>query len=622
MKKNLLAKVLSLVLAFVMVFSVAACSKNTKESTGQQTTAAPTQPSTAAPSTAAPTEPETTVAPTTEPAPTEPEKMEGDEFGEGAIGKNGGVSSFNEITSTVGLEILKAGGNAIDAAVATAFAVGVVEPHHSGIGGCGMMTIYLKDTNEYVTIEYLETTPAKQAPGIYNSETDSLTAKNAAVPGQVYGLLTALEKYGTMKPADVLAPAIKLAREGFILDSMVAGAMADNYETFSGEGYEYELSLVTNDGLPYSAGDLYKNPDLADTLERIAKNGIDEFYKGETAEKLIKSVTEGGSVMSMEDLAAYKSVERTPISTNYYGYDIITVGPPSNGGDWLLEMLNIMEEKDIRSLEQGSAEYWRIFNEANRIGLRDTYSYLGDPDFFNLPIEQMTSKDFAKERAALIPEKGVIEVVPESNLPYSKIEREDTPESSNTTHIAVIDSKGNIVSTTNTVGNSWGCKTAAKGLGFFLNSHINNMNHSNPDSPDYIMPGKRVRSTISPTIVVKDGKPVMAIGSPGSLVIPPAIAAVINNALLYGMDIQAAINAPRAMAINRSSKTGPQLKVTAEVGRIDAKVLEELVAMGYTITEVDDYAESLGGIAAILLGDDGTFYAGADHRRTYKAVAY
>ena len=198
MKKNLLAKVLSLVLAFVMVFSAAACGKNTKESTGQQTTAAPTQPSTAAPSTAAPTEPETTVAPTTEPAPTEAETMAGDEFGEGATGKNGGVSSFNEITSAVGLEILKAGGNAIDAAVATAFAVGVVEPHHSGIGGCGMMTIYLKDTNEYVTIEYLETTPAKQAPGIYNSETDSLTAKNAAVPGQVYGLLTALEKYGNV----------------------------------------------------------------------------------------------------------------------------------------------------------------------------------------------------------------------------------------------------------------------------------------------------------------------------------------------------------------------------------------------------------------------------------------
>ncbi len=570
-------------------------------------------------------ETEAGTAPATEPAPVEPplpEKMEGDEFGNGAIGRNGGVSCFSEIAAQIGVDILKAGGNAVDAAVATAFAVGVIEPNHSGIGGCGMMTVYLKDSNEFVTIEYLESTPAGQAPGMYNSETDSMTAKNAAVPGQVCGLLTALEKYGTMTAAEVLAPAIKLARDGFPLDFLVASAIADHYKTFSGKGYEYELSLLSNGRLPYRTGELCTNPDLADTLERIAKNGMDEFYKGETAEKLIKSLAEGGSVMTMEDLAAYHCVERTPITTKYYGYDVVTVGPPSNGGDWLLEMLNIMEEKDIRSLEQGSAEYWRIFNEANRIGIRDTYSYLGDPDFFDLPVDEMISKEYARQRAAQIPAAGVLATVPESDLPYSRIEQTDMPESQNTTHIAVIDKFGNIVSTTNTIGNGWGCKTAAKGLGFFLNSHISNMNHTNPDSPDYIMPGKRVRSTISPTIIVKDGQPVMAIGSPGSLAIPPSIAAVINNVLLYGMDIQAAINAPRALAINRSASTGPQLKLTAEVSRIDPKVIEELTAMGYTITKTDSYAKNLGSIAAILLGEDGLFYVGADSRLAYKAVAY
>lgn len=597
MKRKHIKKAWSLAIVFVMTLCMTACGQSEVESSLGTTPVAESESGT-------------------------PVKMAGDEFGEGAIGTNGGVSSFNEITSQVGIDILKAGGNAIDAAVATAFAVGVVEPHHSGIGGCGMMTIYLKESNEYITIEYLETTPAALVPGLFDSETDSQTAKNAAIPGQVYGLLDALEKYGTMKPADVISPSVKLARDGFVLDSLVATAIADSFSIFSGEGYEYELSLVSDDGFPYAAGDLFKNPDLADTLERIGKNGIDEFYKGETAEKLISSVTEGGSVMSMEDLAAYKSVERTPITTNYYGYDVITVGPPSNGGDWLLEMLNIMEEKDIRSLEQGSAEYWRIFNESNRIGLRDSYSYLGDPDFWELPIDTMISKEYAKERAALIGESGVLEEIPVSNLPYSEIKQTDTPESQNTTHIAVIDSFGNIVSTTNTLGSNWGCKTAAKGMGFFLNSHISNMNHTDPESPDYIMPGKRVRSTISPTIVVKDGQPVMAIGTPGSLVIPPAIAAVINNTLLYDMDLQGAINAPRAMAINRSSSTGPLLKVTAEVGRIDQSVLTALTDMGYTLTEVDDYAESLGGIAAIQLGKDGVFYAGGDHRRTYKALAY
>ena len=560
--------------------------------------------------------------------------MKGDEFGEGAVGTNGGVSSFSEDTSRAGIEILKAGGNAVDAAVATAFAVGVAEPQHSGIGGCGMMTIYLKETNEYITLEYLETAPEAQVPGLYDPETDRWTAKNAAVPGQVYGLLDALNKYGTMTPEQVMAPAIKLAREGFVLDPIVAQAIASGFETFSKEGKEYELSLVTNDlGQPYSAGDLYVNTDLADTLERIARNGIEEFYSGETAQKLIESVQAGGSVMTMEDLAKYTSMQRDPIVTEYYGYDIVTVAPPSNGGDWLLEMLNIMENKDIASIEQGSAEYWRIFNEASRISMRDTFTYLGDPAFYDLPTAQMISKQFAAERAALIGDTGVLEDIPLSDLPVRKIGGEKdikeigtaaaVAESTNTTHIAVIDKFGNIVSSTQTIGDSWGCKTAAKGLGFWLNSHINNMDHIDPDSPDYVMPGKRVRSTISPTIVVGDGRPVMAVGSPGSLVIPPAIACVINNVLLYDMDLQEAINAPRALCLKLDWFEGPGLDISAETGRMGPAVMDALTAMGYIPKQgIADYDITLGGIAAILLDEDGFFYAGADHRRTYKALAY
>ena len=562
--------------------------------------------------------------------------MKGDEFGEGAVGISGGVSSFSEDTSGAGIEILKAGGNAIDAAVATAFAVGVAEPQHSGIGGCGMMTIYLKETNEYITLEYLETAPEAQVPGLYDPETDRWTAKNAAVPGQVYGLLDALDKYGTMTPEQVMAPAIKLAREGFVLDPIVAQAIAASFETFSKEGKEYELSLVTNElGQPYSAGDLYVNTDLADTLERIAQNGTAEFYSGETAQKLIESVQAGGSVMTMEDLSKYTSMQRDPIVTEYYGYDIVTVAPPSNGGDWLLEMLNIMENKDIASIEQGSAEYWRVFNEANRISMRDTFTYSGDPAFFDLPTAQMISKEFAAERADLIGDTGVLENIPLSDLPVKRIREEnDTAdeeigtvaavvESTNTTHIAVIDKDGNIVSSTQTIGDTWGCKTAAKGLGFWLNSHINNMDHIDPDSPDYVMPGKRVRSTISPTIVVGDGRPVMAVGSPGSLVIPPAIACVINNVLLYDMDLQEAINAPRALCLKLDWFEGPGLDISAESGRIDPAVMEALVSMGYIPKEgIADYDITLGGIAAILLDEDGSFYAGADHRRTYKALVY
>ena len=354
-----------------------------------------------------------------------------------------------------------------------------------------MMTIYLKETNEYITLEYLETAPADQVPGLYDPETDRWTAKNAAVPGQVHGLLDALDKYGTMTPEQVMAPAIKLAREGFVLDPIVADAIAASFETFSKEGKEYELSLVTNDlGQPYSAGDLYINTDLADTLERIAQNGTKEFYSGETAQKLIESLQAGGSVMTMEDLSKYTSMQRDPIVTEYYGYDIVTVAPPSNGGDWLLEMLNIMENKDIASIEQGSAEYWRIFNEANRISMRDTFTYSGDPAFFDLPTEQMISKEFAAERAALIGDTGVLEDIPLSDLPVKKIGEEND--------------------------------TADK-----------------------------------------------------------------------------------------------------ESGRIDPAVMDALTAMGYIPKKgIADYDITLGGIAAILLDEDGFFYAGADHRRTYKALAY
>lgn len=260
---------------------------------------------------------------------------------------------------------------------------------------------------------------------------------------------------------------------------------------------------------------------------------------------MVDGLQANGSLMAMEDLATYTVAEREPIRTEYYGYEVVTVPPPSNGGDWLLEMLNIMEEKDISQYDPSTLEYQYIFNEACRIGLVDSYTYIGDPAFYDLPVEEMISDEFAAERAALIDMDNMqaMESVPLSDLPVTKLEP-TAEESQHTTHIAVIDQYGNIVSTTNTLGNGWGCKFMAPGLGFFYNSHIGNLDHENPDSPDYVMPGKRVRSTISPSLVLQDGNPIMAVGSPGSLAIPPAVATIINNVLLYGMNVQQAINEP------------------------------------------------------------------------------
>lgn len=599
MSKNSLMKRFWVILLVVIMIitTLTACSQQAASST----------PESSAPAAA---EPEKPAVPT---------KMEGDEFDNGAIGQHGGVSSCSEYSSQIGIDILKAGGNAVDAAVATAFAIGVVEPNLSGVGGCGMMNVYLKDTNEYIILEYMETVPQAVTPGWFDKKKDSATAKNAAVPSQVNGLLTALEKYGTMSRQEVMAPAIKLAKEGFKMDSRLAGAIADNFDLFSEPGKEYLLQLYTNDGIPYSEGDLFKNEDLANTLQAIADGGKDEFYKGELGKKIVDGLRAGGSLITMDDMANYETAIREPIKTTYHGYEVIAPPAPSNGGDWMLETLNILENYDLKSMGFNSPEYIFTFNEASRLGLADSYAFIGDPAFFDLPIDQMVSKEYAAERVKQMPKDKVLENPPSGDLPVKRLDPTGE-ESKHTSHIAVIDEMGNIVSTTNTLGLGWGCKFAVPGTGFFYNSHISNLEHdpAKSDSPDYVMPGKRVRSTITPSLVLKDGEPIMAIGSPGSLAIPPAVAMVINNVLLFDMNIQQAINAPRAMAIDRFGPT-----MTIEQGRFDEATVKALEAYGYKIKAVKDYDSAVGGIAAIYLDKEaGVFYAGGDPRRNYKALAY
>lgn len=552
---------------------------------------------------------------------TQVETMAGDEFGNGAVGTHGGVSSSHPLASQIGLEILEKGGNAIDAAVATAFAVGVLEPQYSGIGGAGLMTIYLNDEDRYTTLEYLETSPAAIEPGWYNEDTDKYTAKNAAVPSQVHGLLTALEEYGTMSREEVMAPAIELARNGFPVSQTLGTALLDTYDRISAS--EAASSVYAPDGLVYSVGDTMTNVPLADVLQKIADGGIEEFYTGELAEQIVAGLQAGGSLITMEDMANYTTMEREPISTNYFGYDVITVSAPSNGGTMLLETLNILENYDLKSMGQNSFEYLLTMGDAMRIGWVDSYTALGDPAFFDLPIEKMISKEFAKERLADMPVDGVSQYIDEKHPTADLVSTpvgEAAAESQHTTHISVIDQYGNIVSTTNTLGNSFGCSYMIDGMGFFFNSHVGNMEHDpeKSDSPDYIMPGKRVRSTMAPTIVVKDGEPVMAIGSPGSLAIPPAIITVLNNVLLFDMDLQEAINAPRGLITTRSK---PYSKMTIEADRMDPEVISQLEASGYTLDNKGEYDTSLGGIAAIYL-KDGKIYAGADPRRGYQAYAY
>ena len=545
-----------------------------------------------------------------------PEQMSGDIFNNGAIGKQGGVSSANVLSSQVGIDILKAGGNAVDATVATAFAVGVVEPWLSGIGGCGMTTLFLKDTNEFVILDYMETVPMEVKPGWFTPIVDKDTAKNVAVPGQVHGLLTALEEYGTMSREEVMKPAIDLARNGFEMYDRLYESIVENFDSIS---QNPGSKIYLKDGLPIEIGETVVNTDLANTLESISKGGIEEFYTGETAKKIVDGLQSGGSLITMEDMSAYTSVEREPLRTTYHGLEIIVPPPPSHGGDWLIEMLNILENYDLKAMGLNSSEYLFTFNEANRLSLADSYAYIGDPAFYDLPMEEITSKEYAKERVKVMPTEKVWEDPPIGDLPVKKLEP-TAPDSKSTTHIAVIDKDGNIVSSTNTVGIFWGSKTIVDGLGFYFNSHIENLEHdpAKSESSDFVMPGKRVRTTIAPTLILKDGEPIMSIGTPGGRAIPPAIAAVINNVFLFDMNIQEAINTPRALAIDRFSP-----KLSIEVPMFEKSVVDDLEAYGYIIDDLGEYSLTVGGVSAIYLDrENSIFYAGGDPRRGYKALAY
>lgn len=596
MKKKLI-RLVGAFTALCMAVSLVACGQGT----------APAAPADSGEQPAATEAPETNVTLT----------MEGDEFGNGAVGAHAAVSSFSDITSQVGIEILEAGGNAIDAAVATAIAVGVCEPHHSGIGGSGLMTIYLADTDTYTTIEYLEALPYNY-DGSYTKAKDNETGRGAAVPGQVAGLMYALEKYGTMTPAQVLAPSIKLAREGFPLSRVVTTAMADSMQKFMQPGYEYLYELYTDDGFPYAAGDTFVNEDLAHTLELIAEGGADAFYKGEIAEKLVAGLQSQGNWITMQDMADYRPVEREPVMTDYYGYKLVGCPYPTAGGIWEMLSMNVMESLDIAQYEQGSNEYWRAFNEAIRIGALDAYTYFGDIDKYDLPVDTLVSQEYADERAKLVDMGSAMTTVPKSDLgdeeSWGLKGDNSLDEHTSTTHMSVVDAAGNIVSTTNTVGYSFGCLYAVPGLGFCLNNHM--LNNKN------VEPGGHVKSSMSPTIVTKDGAPVMAVGSPGSRVIPCAIMSVINNVLLYDMSVQEAINAPRCFILSYDGNK-PLLELSAENLRMDPTTIRQLEIYGYSFDDKGDYNQAMGGIAAVYFDeDDGMIYAGGDPRRDYKAFAY
>ena len=466
--------------------------------------------------------------------------------------RHGMVVSTNRIASEVGVQILKKGGNSVDAAVATGFALAVVHPAAGNIGGGGFMVIRFADGTS-TAIDYREKAPIAAQQKMYLDENGELIKDlnhnsylAVGVPGTVAGLTLALEKYGTMKLKDVIKPAIKLAEKGFSVSYAFHQDLVANKERF--EKYPASAKkFLKKDGSPFQPDEIFKQKDLAETLKRISKNGRDGFYKGKTAGLISEDMQANGGLITKKDLAAYQAVIRKPIEITYRGYTVTGMPPPSSGGITLSIMLNILEGYELTELGHNSAAYIHLVAEAMRRGFADRAHYLGDPDFDrDMPVEWLISKEHAEELRKTIDLTKASQSSPD-NFEWAA-------ESSETTHYSVVDAEGNAVSTTTTIEKGYGSKIVAAGAGFLYNNEMGDFNPwpGRTDStgligtePNLVQPEKRMLSSMTPTIVSKDDKTVMVIGSPGGRTIINTVLQTILNFVDFEMNIFDAVNAPR-----------------------------------------------------------------------------
>ena len=529
----------------------------------------------------------------------------------GATGKVGVVSTSKVEASRIGAEILRKGGNAIDAAVAAGFALGVVEPNSSGLGGGGFMLIRIAKTGETVFIDFRERAPQKSSPEMWTVGTDGKVVGNqkleggkaAAVPGEVAGLLYALENYGTMSREQVIRPAANLAKNGFYVTPTLSNDMKSQFDKL--EKYPESAKVFLNqEGLPYEVDDLFTNPDMAKTLDIIIKNGKDGFYKGEVAEAIVKTLNKYDGLYTMEDLANYKPLVRQPVKGTYRGYEIISSPSPSSGGAIVIEILNILENFDIGSLKVNSPEYLHLFSEAYKLAYADRAKYMGDSDYTPVPMKGFVSKKYAKEIAKDI------------DLKVSHDSKAHDPwlyESEDTTHYSIADKEGNMVAITKTVNGLFGNSVVVDGYGFVMNNEMDDF-VLGAGHPNSVAPRKTPLSSMSPTIVLKDGKPFMVLGSPGATKIISTVSQVISRVIDHKMGMQDAIDAPRLWD-NTSNKINVETRIPDET-------LKQLEAMGHKTNKTSEWDRGMGSVQGVLYKADGTLEGGADPRRDGKALGF
>jgi gamma-glutamyltranspeptidase/glutathione hydrolase len=464
--------------------------------------------------------------------------------------KRGMVVSASSIASDVGFQVIESGGNAIDAAVATAFALAVTHPTAGNIGGGGFL-VYRPAKGEPTTFDFREAAPAGSHPemwlknGKYDSEVHHNSHLAVGVPGTVAGLHLAWKTAGSKPWKELVAPAIKLARDGFEMTDGLARSLERTIPAF--KRYPASLAQFTKNGQPYQAGDIFKQPDLARTLERIANEGPAGFYEGETAELIEKEMKANGGLITREDLKNYQAKQRAPIRGTYRGYEIIGMPPPSSGGISVQLMLNILEGYDLKASGFGSAQTLHLIAESMRRAFAERAQHLGDPDFVkDMPIQRLLSKEYAAELRKTINPSRASKSSP-TTFTWAT-------ESQETTHFSVVDAQRNAVSLTYTLEAGYGSKIVVPGAGFLLNNEMGDFN-AGPGltteagligtPPNLAQPGKRMLSSMSPTIIARDGKLFMVTGSPGGRTIINTVLMTILNVIDFGMNAQEAVDAGR-----------------------------------------------------------------------------
>ena len=494
----------------------------------------------------------------------------------------GMVVSQHWLASEVGRDVLAAGGNAIDAAIATGFALAVVHPTAGNIGGGGFMVVRFPN-GQTTAIDFREKAPLASFPemwldekGEYSSDVHHRSAKSVGVPGTVTGFERAHKLYGDMDWQRLVSPAVAIAEDGFELSESLARSLAGFLERRART--PATVAQFSKDGTPYAEGETLRQPDLARTLRRIQGEGRDGFYRGETARLITEEMQRGDGIITRADLELYEARERSTIHGSYRGYEIISMPPPSSGGVAMVTMLNILEGFDLASLGHNSAPYIHLVSEAMRRAFRDRAHYLADADFVDVPVHELTSKAHgSKLRASIAADRASVSEPSDITMGY---------ESPETTHYSVVDGNGMAVSVTYTLESGYGSGIVVSGGGFLLNNEMGDFN-AGPGLTDdsgligtpanLARPQKRMLSSMTPSIVARDGRLVAVVGSPGGRTIINTVAQVILNVIDFGMNIQMAVNAPRI-----HHQWLPD-RISIEGGGASAATVERLEAMGHTV---------------------------------------